>query len=254
MKLDLPLIVLGVASAAVASPHSLEKRQCSTSWTFGQGAPPGNYKAFDVGGCAAQLSFSKDQYISIQWAFEATYADGSRAEHKPFRDFNTFGVSDTFYPYLGNNFITRYPGSSAFTAVHEFSSVCKDGKAPVSWRFYTTTPGCFTSDQIRSVGGVSRPSKVTGVALRRLNAAGDFRVSWSVVLGAIAYSVIVEYPTGTDEVGNPYKNVRGARVQVSSTVNYDPDTDGAPGNVNNSFHDYTQARCCSTGHRARRRL
>ncbi|KAH8623216.1 hypothetical protein IG631_22373 [Alternaria alternata] len=209
-----------VASTTTASPLVLEPRQqCSTSWSYpytGR-APPGNYKAFNLASCTAQLSFNKDQYVGVQWAFEATYADGSRAELKPFRDFNSFGVSDTFYPYLGNNFLTRYPGNSAFTAVHEFSSVCKNGQAPVSWRFYTTSGtanGCYTTGQIRAVGGVSRPAKVTGVSLQRSNDAGDFEVTWSPVSRAVAYSVIVQYPTGTDEVGNPYTNVRGARVQV----------------------------------------
>ncbi|KAF2818599.1 hypothetical protein CC86DRAFT_472674 [Ophiobolus disseminans] len=201
MKFLLPGLPLAFATAAVASPLQLEKRQCSTTWRYqdAKRAPPGNYKAFDLGGCTSQLSFNKDQYISVQWAFEATYADGSRAEHKPFRDFDTFGVSDTFYPYLGNNFITRYPGNSAFTAVHEFTNVCSGGQAPVSWRFYTTWPECFTSGQIPPVSGATRPAKVSGVSLRRANDAGDFQVSWSAVPTAAAYSAIVEYPTGTDE-------------------------------------------------------
>jgi hypothetical protein len=218
MKLSQLSTFVALAAGAVASPLNLERRQCSTTWRYqyeGR-APPGNYKAFDVAGCAAQLSFNKDQYISVQWAFEATYSDGSVAEHKPFRDFDTFGVSDTFYPYLGNNFITRYPGNSAFTAVHEFTNVCKNGQAPVSWRFYTVSSQCFTTGQIRSVKGVTRPAKVSGVSLRRANDAGDFQVSWSAVPSAVAYSVIVEYPTGTDEIGRPYLNVRGARVQVST--------------------------------------
>ncbi|KAG9195034.1 hypothetical protein G6011_00154 [Alternaria panax] len=223
MKLTFATLSAVLASITTASPLALSPRQqCSTTWSYPYAgrASPSNYKAFDLGSCTAQLAFSKDQYVGVQWAFEATYADGSRHELKPFRDFNTFGVSDTFYPYLGNNFLTRYPGSSAFTAVHEFSSVCKNGQAPVSWRFYTTSGtanGCYTTGQIRAVGGVSRPAKVTGVSLRRSNDAGEFTVSWSAVTRAVAYSVIVEYPTGTDDVGNPYKNVRGARVQGTST-------------------------------------
>ncbi|KAI4671030.1 uncharacterized protein J4E88_009425 [Alternaria novae-zelandiae] len=223
MKLTLATLSTLLATATTASPLALEPRQqCSTSWSYpytGRVAP-GNYKAFNLGSCTAQLTFNKDRYVGVQWAFEATYADGSRAELKPFRDFDSFGVSDTFYPYLGNNFLTKYPGNSAFTAVHEFSSVCKNGQAPVSWRFYTTSGtsnGCYTTGQIRAVGGVSRPAKVAGVSLRRSNDAGDFQVSWSPVSSATAYSVIVEYPTGTDEVGNPYTNVRGARVQGTST-------------------------------------
>merc|ERR1711963_1026785 len=132
----------------------------------------------------------------------------------------SFGVSDTFYPYLGNNFLTQYPSNTPYTAVHEFTGVCKNGAAPVSWRFYTTsgTRPCFTTDQIRVVGGVSRPPKVSGVTLRRNNDAGDFAVDWQPVARAVAYSVIVQYPTGSDEIGNPYRNVRGARVQGTSTT------------------------------------
>ncbi|KAF2016783.1 hypothetical protein BU24DRAFT_317005, partial [Aaosphaeria arxii CBS 175.79] len=216
------LLTLAVVAPVTALPLSLRQEHCSTTWSYRPGsgrdyAPPGNYRAFNLNNCEAQLSFNKDQYVSIQWAFEATYADGSRAEHKPFRDFDTFGVSDTFYPYLGNNFITRYPGSSAFTAVHEFVNVCKGGQSPVSWRFYTTASSCFTSPRISAVGGVSRPTKVASVSLRRVNDAGDFRVSWSPVSGATAYSVIVQYPTGTDEIGRPYLNVRGARIQGTTT-------------------------------------
>jgi hypothetical protein len=217
------LSLLVLVACTAASPFELSKRQ-STTWTYtcGTKAPPSNFKAFGLGGCAAQLSLTKDRYVGVQWAFEATYADGSTAEHTPFRDFDSFGVGDTFYPYLGNNFITRFPGQSAFTAVHEFTSVCRDGQAPVSWRFFTTSANSacssssyrFTTGQIEVVGGVSRPAKVSGVALRRANDTGEFEVDWDAVQDAAAYSVIVEYPTGTDEVGNPYLNVRGARVQV----------------------------------------
>ncbi|CAN9227224.1 unnamed protein product [Alternaria alternata] len=199
MKLTLVTLSAVVASTTTASPLVLEPRQqCSTSWSYpytGR-APPGNYKAFNLASCTVQLSFNKDQYVGVQWAFEATYADGSRAELKPFRDFNSFGVSDTFYPYLGNNFLTRYLGNSAFTAVHEFSSVCKNGQAPISWRFYTTSGtanGCYTTGQIQAVGGVSRPAKVTGVSLRRNNDAGDFEVAWSPVSRAVADPADVDY-------------------------------------------------------------
>ena len=224
MRLTFATLSTLLATATTALPVSLEPRQqCSSSWSYPYtgSVAPSNYKAFNLGSCTAQLTFNKDRYVGVQWAFEATYADGSRAELKPFRDFDSFGVSDTFYPYLGNNFLTKYPGNSAFTAVHEFSNVCKNGQAPVSWRFYTTSGtsnGCYTTGQIRAVGGLSRPAKVAGVSLRRSNDAGDFQVSWSPVSSATAYSVIVEYPTGTDEVGNPYTNVRGARVQVSSSI------------------------------------
>jgi hypothetical protein len=216
--------IIALASIINASPLDVTKRQ-STTWRYDceSRAAPNSFKAFNLDGCTAQLSFNKDRYIGVQWAFEATYADGSRIEHKPFRDSNSFGVSDTFYPYPGNNFVTSYPGNSAFTAVHEFTNVCKGGQAPVSWRFFTTSANTacspstyrYTTSQIRTINGSSRPAKVSGISLRRINDAGDFQVNWSAVATASAYSVIVQYPTGTDEIGRPYLNVRGARVLVS---------------------------------------
>lgn len=225
MQFLLSTSVLAFAATALAAPSSLEARQSeSTTWTYNCGTrrAPDNFKAFDLGGCNAQLSFNKDRYVAVQWNFDAIYADGSRVEHKPFRDFDNYGVSDTFYPYLGNNFITRLPGQSAFTAVHEFTNVCRDGRTPVAWVFRTSSANSacsassykFTTGQIRVVSG-TRPPKVTGTAIRRLNQSGDFEVTWNAVSQAAAYSVIVEYPTGTDEVGNPYRNVRGERIQVS---------------------------------------
>lgn len=217
MKLSLVSILFALTVAAGATPIDLEKRQqCETTFRYQEPgyAPPGNYKAFNIGSCSAQLSFDKDRYISVIWAFEATYPDGRVEVFKPYRDFETFGVSDPLYPYLGNNFVTRFPGNSAFTAVHEFNNVCIGSMRPSSWRFYTTSPRCFTSPQILVSNGDSRPAKVSGVQMRRVNDAGDFEVSWTAVPTATAYSVIVEYPTGRDEIGNPYLNVRGARVQV----------------------------------------
>jgi hypothetical protein len=220
MKLS---IIAAVASTALASPLGLSKRQ-STTWqyTCESRAAPSNFKAFNLASCTAQLSLTKDRYVGVQWAFEATYADGSRAVHTPLRGTGNFGVSDAFYPYEGNNFITAFPGQSAFTAVHEFTNVCQDGQGPVSWRFYTTSANSacssssyrYTTGQIRATSGVARPGKVSNVAIRRANDAGDFTVSWAPVAGAVAYSVIVQYPTGSDEIGRPYTNVRGARVQV----------------------------------------
>lgn len=91
--------LLALAASTAASPLELSKRQ-STTWAYtcGSNAAPSDFKAFDLRGCEAQLSLTKDRYIGVQWAFEATYADGSKAEHAPLRDFNSFGVSDTFYP------------------------------------------------------------------------------------------------------------------------------------------------------------
>lgn len=227
MKSSIALCIAALACTSTSSPllDNLDKRQ-STTWTYtcSSSAPPANFKAFNLPGCAAQLTFDKDRYIGVQWNFEATYTDGSRIEHKPFGSTN-FGVSDTFYPYPGNNFLTAYPGNSAFTAVHEFGNVCKSGQAPVSWRFFTTSANSacsaaryrFTTGQIAAANSATRPSKVSGVSLRRVNDAGDFQASWGAVASAAAYSVIVQYPTGTDEVGNPYTNVRGARVQGKTT-------------------------------------
>jgi hypothetical protein len=223
MKITISCYTAALICAVSASPLDYTKRQ-STTWRYecGTRAPPSNFKAFNLDGCSAQLDFDKDQYVGVQWAFEATYVDGNRLEHKPFRNFNSFGVSDTFYPYLGNNFITSYPSSSAFTAVHEFANICKGGQPPTSWRFYTTSANSacssstyqFTTNQVRATNGVSRPAQVSGVSLRRSSDAGDFLVSWSAVPSATAYSVIVQYPTGSDEIGGAYLNVRGARVQV----------------------------------------
>lgn len=216
-------VTLLSAFSATASPLS-PRQSPSTTWTYCNGlAVPSNFQAFITDACKAQLTVTKDRYIGIQWAFEARYADGSTAVHTPLRDFANFGVSDTFYPFLGNNFNTRLPGASAFTAVHEFENVCKGGADPVSWRFYTTSANTacssanyrFTSNQIAVKSGVTRPAKAIGVQMRRTSTTGDFEITWQPVAGASAYSVIVQYPTGTDDVGDPYLNVRGARAQVS---------------------------------------
>lgn len=144
--------------------------------------------------------------------------------HAPLRDLAAFGVSDPFYPYMGNNFLEQWPGaSSAFTAVHEFEGVCVGGEEPVEWRFYTTSANAacsakdyrFSSGWVAVQGEVVRPERVEGMQMRRVGEGGEFQVQWRPVEGARAYSVIVQYPTGTDEVGDPYLNVRGVRVQVS---------------------------------------
>ncbi|KAL2065172.1 hypothetical protein VTL71DRAFT_4313 [Oculimacula yallundae] len=231
-KMQLPTLILALLSlttSTLSSSLPLQARQ-STTWQYTcqpNYAAPSNFKAFNLGGCAAQLAFTKDRYVAVQWNFDAVYADGSRVKYEPFRDFDTFGVSDPFYPFLGNNFNTRFPGASAFTAVHEFTNICKNGAAPVSWIFYTSSANsACSSSSYRYTSGripvfsngavVTRPAKPASYSLRRVNDAGDFLVSWSAVSGASAYSVIVEYPTGTDEVGNPYTNVRGARVQAGT--------------------------------------
>jgi len=224
------IIIAALASITTASPLDLSKRQ-STTWQYSceSRAAPSSFKAFNLGGCTAQLSLTKDRYIGVQWAFEATYADGTRAVHAPFRGVANFGVSDAFYPFQGNNFLTAFPGNSAFTAVHEFANVCKGGQAPVTWRFYTTSANSacssssyrYTTGQIPATNGAARPARVARVAIRRANDVGDFTVTWAPVANAVAYSVIVQYPTGTDEIGQPYTNVRGARVQVSSVERFE---------------------------------
>ncbi|KAI9048474.1 hypothetical protein LZ554_007309 [Drepanopeziza brunnea f. sp. 'monogermtubi'] len=227
LLLLISIFVGSMASTLASSILPLRTRQ-STQWEYfcyPDLAPPSDFKAFNLGNCSAQLAMKKDRYISVMWKFDAVYADGRRVTRTPFRDFKTFGVSDPLYPSSGNNFVTRFPGSSsAFTAVHEFTNVCRGGQAPVAWIFHTIWKTCsastFTSGRIpvsNSGAAVARPAQVTDVSLRRVNDAGDFEASWSPVAGAAAYSVIVEYPTGTDEAGNPYLDVRGARVQKGST-------------------------------------
>ncbi|XMA07803.1 hypothetical protein WAI453_000594 [Rhynchosporium graminicola] len=222
------LSLLSLTTNTLSFSLPLQTRQ-STTWQYTCDptyAVPSNFKAFNLGGCAAQLAFTKDRYIGVQWNFDAVYADGSRVKHEPYRE-KSFGVSDTFYPLPGNNFNERFPGASAFTAVHEFANVCKAGAAPVSWIFYTSSAisACssvsyrFTSGSIPVFSNgavVTRPAKPASYSLSRVNDAGDFLVTWSAVSVAAAYSVIVEYPTGTDEIGRPYTNVRGARVQAGT--------------------------------------
>ena len=202
---------------------SIIPRQCKDF------APPSDFKAFDFGDCTAQLTLTKDRYLGVVWKFEATYPDGSRVEHKPIRDNDNFGVSDPLYRDSGTNFLTQYPNNSAFTAVHEFSSVCEFGQAPVSWRFHLISTGelrcvldsdTFSSGQIRVAKGrgITRPRQVENVNLRRNTDSGDFRVNWARVTDAVAYSVIVQYPSGRDEIGRPYTSVRGARVSVCSSA------------------------------------
>ncbi|PVH89186.1 hypothetical protein DL98DRAFT_579887 [Cadophora sp. DSE1049] len=224
-------LALSLATSTVSSSLPIKPRQ-STTWQYTcqpNYAAPTNFKAFSLGGCAAQLAFTKDRYVGVQWNFDAVYADGSRVKHDPYRDFNTFGVSDYFYPFLGNNFNTRFPGSSAFTAVHEFTNVCKNGAAPVSQIFHTSSANSacsaasyrYTSGRIPVFNNgavVTRLAKPASYSLRRLNDAGDFQVNWSAVSTAAAYSIIVQYPTGSDEVGNPYTNQRGARIQAPNLI------------------------------------
>ncbi|EKD12914.1 uncharacterized protein L3040_005773 [Drepanopeziza brunnea f. sp. 'multigermtubi'] len=220
-------IFAGSMPSTLASALLPLRTRQSTQWeyTCPSGlAPPSDFKAFNLGNCGAQLAMTKDRYTAVMWKFDAVYADGSRVTQTPFRDFNTFGVSDPLYPSLGNNFITRFPGSSAFTAVHEFTNVCRGGQAPVAWIFYTTAKTCsrstFTSGRIPVFNGgatVTRPALVPDVSLRRVNDAGDFEASWSPAAGAAAYSVMVQYPIGTDDAGDPYLDVRGARVPKGRT-------------------------------------
>ncbi|KAK0103957.1 hypothetical protein ONS96_005063 [Cadophora gregata f. sp. sojae] len=174
---------LSLATSAFSSSLPLQPRQ-STTWQYTcqpNYAAPSNFKAFNLGGCAAQLTFTKDRYVGV----------------------------------------------------HEFTNVCKNGAAPVSWIFYTSSANsACSSDSYRYTGGripvfsngavVTRPAKPASYSLRRINVAGDFEVNWSAVSTAAAYSIIVQYPTGTDEVGNPYTNQRGARVQAPNLTTIIP--------------------------------
>ncbi|PBP15663.1 hypothetical protein BUE80_DR013579 [Diplocarpon rosae] len=206
------------AVLAACAPHThaavLVPRQ-STSWeyTCADLAPPADFTAFNLNNCEAQLSFTKDQYHGVSWAFDAIYPDGSRLTHNPITDPTNFGVSDPTDPNKGTNYWTRYPESTRFTAVHEFANVCKDNKAPLLWEFYTTTKPCspnyYTSGQI-PVGQSGAASTGSSSTPR---AAGDFTAYWKHVDEAAYYSVIVEYPTQSPENADSiFMRLGGARI------------------------------------------
>jgi hypothetical protein len=59
--------------------------------------------------------------------------------------------------------------------------------------------------------GVVRPERVEGVQMGRLGREGEFEVIWRPVERASGNTVVVRYPSGTGEVGDPCLNVRGER-------------------------------------------
>jgi hypothetical protein len=67
------------------------------------------------------------------------------------------------------------------------------------------------------VNGVSRPGQ-TSPSARRINAAGDYEISWTPAANAAAYVVLFEVPGGADELGNPYISLTGVRVPVCLPV------------------------------------
>ncbi|KAK2627652.1 hypothetical protein QTJ16_002298 [Diplocarpon rosae] len=217
---------------AALAPHAragvLVPRQ-STSWeyTCAKLAPPADFTAFNLYNCEAQLSFTKDQYESVSWAFDAIYPDGSRLTHNPITDPTNFGVSDPTDPNKGTNYWTRYPESTRFTAVHEFTDVCKGNQAPLSWEFYTTTKPCsrsyFTSGRVpvgRSGDPVTRPAQVDGVLLYPSGSQGDFTAYWEHVADAAYYSVIVQYPTQSAENADTvFMQLGGARIPHTDANN-----------------------------------
>ena len=186
---------------------------------------PSNYRAFNLGNCQAQLTFSRGKNVGVQWEFDAIYPDGSRVNHKPFRNFSNIAVSDTFYTLgYGNNYLTNRTQSQAFTSVHELSNVCRNGVVPSAWIFYTTTEGAcnpkgyrYTTGRINAVTG-SRPAK-TNFSARQINSAGEVEVTWNAVSNAQSYNVFIQIPTSEYEGGNGYFTTdRGARVAVSSQL------------------------------------
>jgi hypothetical protein len=114
---------------------------------------------------------------------------------------------------------------SDYISVHEFTNVCRNGAAPVSWQFYIVKPSgiqCanngqnwFKSRQIAVTRGVSRPAQARITAARRTNDAGDYELSWAAVSGAASYSVILQTYTGGAGETSYYTTIRGRRVQVS---------------------------------------
>lgn len=106
--------------------------------------------------------------------------------------------------------------------MHEVSSVCRNGVAPIAWYYLAKASDTFcgrppnyvwTSPQV-SIQTGTRPGN-TVPAGRRINNDGQFEITWQPVANAAAYTVLFEVPTGSDEVGNPYKRVIGNRVPVS---------------------------------------
>lgn len=139
--------------------------------------------------------------------------------------------ADTFYTQgLGTQYLTKRPGSTAYTAVHEFSATLRNGQAPVAWVFRTTSANSachdasyrFNSGRISVTRNVARPVQVTGLAARRTSDAGDWFVSFNALSGATSYNVLAKGFFSGDEVGNPYTNFRGERLgsgTTSTTVN-----------------------------------
>ncbi|KAF7198587.1 hypothetical protein HII31_00326 [Pseudocercospora fuligena] len=209
--LSLQLGLAGAAPVEDAPTSILSKRQ-STTWQDSCGNPaPSNYRAFNLPNCQAQLTFSRGKNVAVQW--------------KPFRNFDNIAVSDPFYTLgYGNNYITNRTQSQAFTSVHEFTNVCRNGAAPVAWVFYTTSANSactsrdyrYTTGRINAVSG-SRPAKTTFRG-RQLNAAGDIEVIWNAVNGAQSYNVFVQIPTSSYEDNSGYFTTdRGARVSSGTT-------------------------------------
>ncbi|KAI5366419.1 hypothetical protein Slin15195_G079390 [Septoria linicola] len=196
---------------------------------------PSNYRAFNIGNCQAQLTFSRGKNVAVQWEFDAVYADGARVNHKPFRNFVNIAVSDPFYTIgYGNNYLTNRTQSQAFTSVHEFSNVCRNGAVPTAWIFYTTSANSactsrdyrFTTGRISTVTG-SRPAKTTFTA-RQINSAAEVEVSWSSVANAQSYNIFVQIPTRPYEDRSGYfVTDRGARFSSSTTRAVFPGVSGS---------------------------
>lgn len=74
------LALLTLCSMATASPILTIRQSSEMVDTCIPGSSaPTDFKAFDVGNCQAQLSYTADKnHIGIQATFVAEYADGSR--------------------------------------------------------------------------------------------------------------------------------------------------------------------------------
>lgn len=129
-----------------------------------------------------------------------------RVNHDPFRDFNNIAVSDPFYTIgYGTNYITNRTQSQAFTSVHEFSNVCRNGVAPSGWVFYTSSANSactsssyrFTTGRITTTTG-TRPAK-TNFSGRSINAAGEIEITWTGADGAQSYNAFIRIPTNRYE-------------------------------------------------------
>jgi hypothetical protein len=94
------LPIISALLTVTLSSSLLPRQSCSNTWTYPYTGrlPPSSFHAFTLPSCTAQLTFTKDHWVGVQWAFEATYADGGRVVYEPLRELGGFGVSDVWTP------------------------------------------------------------------------------------------------------------------------------------------------------------